>query len=129
MQIMNIVLALCLMLLSSPTFAWDTSNIIDDPNFIEVDDKMENIPPEFKRIAKSIGRVSMSCTATHIGKGLALTAGHCLRASESVEYDQSCEGITIRWGYRGSKKKRLKSKCLRILVMQNKPGADYALLE
>lgn len=103
------------------------NNVVDAPNYIAVKEDLSNIPKELHPIALSVGRLSMSCTGTHIGNGLIVTAGHCFDATEKLQKNVSCKGISIVWGYKN--KNSLKGHCQKVLVMQNKPGIDYALIQ
>ncbi len=103
------------------------SSIVGEIDFVGVDESINNVPLKFYDIVKSIGRISMGCTATHIGSGYVVSAGHCFKATETVQYNKKCEDIRVRWGYRGGQAQSLESQCQRILVMQNRPGRDYVL--
>ena len=63
--------------------------------------------------------MSMGCTATHIGNGIVLSAGHCFWAEDTLTKDQPCSDTTIDWGVRGDKKAYLTSKCEKVLFEQN----------
>ena len=76
-------------------------------------------------ISNSIGKMALGCTATHIGDGLVLTAGHCLA-------DDHCNAkkYDITWDYRiNNKKSNKKSKCLEIVETADHIYADYAILK
>lgn len=104
-------------------------NVVGESDFLTVKEDLSNIPQKFWRLADSVGRLSMGCTGTHIGRGLVVTAGHCFDATENLSQSLPCEKVKIRWGYRGNTQSTLISECRRVVVMQNRPGADFALLE
>jgi len=105
------------------------SSIVGEVDFIRVNEDLSNIPRKFHNAAESIGRLSMGCTGTHIGDGLVLTAGHCFDAQSRMQRNQPCPQVKVAWGYRGSRPSSLVSSCRNVIVMQNRPGADYALIE
>jgi V8-like Glu-specific endopeptidase len=79
---------------------------------------------ENDRLSKSIGHIELGCTATHIGNGLVLTAGHCIA-------DSSCQdkSYDIVWNFRENQPEgELKSQCLEIIASENNFSADYAIL-
>jgi V8-like Glu-specific endopeptidase len=104
-------------------------NIVGQDDFLTVNEDFSNIPAKWWRLADSVGRFSMGCTGTHLGRGLVVTAGHCFDANQNTSQNSPCEKVQIRWGYRGSRQSTLVSQCLRVLAMQNKPGIDYAIVE
>lgn len=106
-----------------------SSNIVGEVDFIGVNEEASNIPLKYRNTVEAIGRVSMSCTATHIGRGYVISAGHCFDATEKVERNKACQKIQVKWGFRGEQLHSLVSNCQKILVMQNKPGADYVLFQ
>ena len=79
---------------------------------------------EDDRISNSIGHIALGCTATHIGDGLVITAGHCITdlTCEDEKYD-------ITWNFRSNNfDGQLVSKCAKIVVSENHFNGDYALL-
>jgi V8-like Glu-specific endopeptidase len=104
-------------------------SVVGPIDFIPVEENLSNIPAQFHRLADSVGRLSMGCTGTHIGRGLVVTAGHCFDATPNMSQNVACEKVKIRWGYRGNTSSTLISDCRRVVVMQNRPGADYAVFE
>ena len=125
--------SLFLFFLFSYSTAWPQirflpSSVVDKPDFITVSPDLSNIPSKYHHIADAVGRISMGCTATHIGNGLVISAGHCFKALP-VETAGYCEGITVNWGYRAPETHSMVSKCLRVLIMQNVGALDYALFQ
>ena len=79
---------------------------------------------EDDRISNSIGHIALGCTATHIGDGLVITAGHCITdlTCEDEKYD-------ITWNFRSNNfDGQLVSKCAKIVVSENHFNGDYAVL-
>jgi len=86
-----------------------------------------NIPAKYRSMIDAFGKISMGCTATHIGNGLAITAGHCFEAPEKRIDNKPCDNITIDWGYRKDKAPYLRSKCVVILAAELNDQRDYAI--
>lgn len=66
-------------------------------------------------IAGAIGLMTKGCTVTHIGNGLAITAGHCIAMGNStISEDTPCGNNTdVVWGYtEDNKHGSLKSTCV-----------------
>jgi V8-like Glu-specific endopeptidase len=66
------------------------------------------------------------CTVTHIGGGIAITAGHCLSA-KLLRTKGSCDA-EIDWGFRKEQTSSQKSRCIAILAMENNEMRDYAVI-
>jgi len=86
-----------------------------------------NIPAKYGPLIDAFGKISMGCTATHIGNSLVLTAGHCFEAPEKRINNKPCAGVTVDWGYRKDKAAYLKSKCLMVLAAELNDNRDYAI--
>lgn len=107
----------------------EIGKVIGEDNFISVNKEASNIPSLFKNHPEAIGWTNYGCTVTHIGNGIALTAGHCFEAKTQVEYNKKCPYAEVEWGYREGKKPTLTSECEIILAMQNSPTSDFAILK
>jgi len=109
----------------------DIEKIIGKNDLIAVDAEATNIPVKFKRLVDAFGKLGMGCTATHIGGGYVLTAGHCFWAGEKAIENQDCAGAEneIQWGFREGKEPYLVSKCEKIVMAQRTEKMDYALLK
>lgn len=104
--------------------------IIGDNDLIPVNAEADNIPEQFQHLAEAIGWTNYGCTVTHIGRGYALSAGHCFDATAILEFDKSCSFAKVDWGYREGKNPTLKSECEKIVARQNDAkGIDFALLK
>lgn len=104
--------------------------IIGDNDLTPVLQNGANIPEKYRPIINAFGRMSMGCTATHIGNGLAITAGHCFgsRVSEQRQDNVPCGTSTIiEWGYRQDSPAYLTSKCVTILALEKNRDRDYAI--
>ncbi|MEY4064018.1 MAG: hypothetical protein RIR26_226 [Pseudomonadota bacterium] len=88
-----------------------------------------NIPEKYRPLIDAFGKISMGCTATHIGNGLVLTAGHCFEAPEKRVNNKPCDRITVEWGYRQDKAPYLKSKCVTVLAAELNDDRDYAIFK
>lgn len=88
-----------------------------------------NIPEKYRTLINAFGKISMGCTATHIGNGLVITAGHCFEAPESRANNMPCDRITVDWGYRKDKAAYLKSKCVTVLAAELNDDRDYAIFK
>lgn len=104
--------------------------IIGTDDLIAVDSANSNIPEKYRSIVEAFGIISMGCTATHIGNGIVLTAGHCFWADEVVQKDTPCADTTIAWGVREGKEATLTSTCEMVLFAQRDSiGNDFAIMK
>lgn len=105
-----------------------TEKIIGKNDLIPVLQDGANIPEKYSRMIDAFGKISMGCTATHVGNGLVLTAGHCFEAS-ARRSSKSCDGVTVSWGYRKDKAPYLISKCVTVLAAELNDNRDYAIFK
>jgi V8-like Glu-specific endopeptidase len=104
--------------------------IIGSDDLIAVDETGSNIPEKYRGLIDAFGLISMGCSATHIGNGIVLTAGHCFWASDDVQKDQPCDDTTVAWGVRDGKDAYLTSTCESILFAQRDSiGNDFAIFK
>ncbi|MGZ3691301.1 MAG: trypsin-like serine peptidase [Pseudobdellovibrio sp.] len=104
--------------------------IIGSNDLVAVNADGSNIPAKYKNLLDAFGLMSMGCTATHIGNGIVLSAGHCFWASETMTTDQDCSDTTVDWGVRGDKKAYLTSKCEKVLFAQrDSTGSDFSIFK
>ena len=106
----------------------DREKIIGNKDFVSVDTNGSNIPSTLRSHLDAIGQLSTGCTAAHIGKGLVLTAGHCISVSPRSS-SNSCRLLGVVWGNRIGNPHITTSKCESILVRKYAADADYALLK
>ncbi|MEQ1723962.1 MAG: serine protease [Pseudobdellovibrio sp.] len=127
---MKFLLTLTLLLAALNSQAQYIEKIIGDDDLIAVDATGSNIPERYRSIINAFGRMSMGCTATHIGNGYVLTAGHCFYAGAEPERDGECSDTTIEWGVREGVEPYLTSTCEKIIIaQQNETANDYALIK
>ena len=94
----------------------DTEKIIGDNDLTPVNADGTNIPEKYRSQIDAYGKISMGCTATHIGNGLVLTAGHCFDAPSTRANNLPCADITVELGVRVGHDAYLKSKCVKVLA-------------
>ncbi len=81
---------------------------------------------------RALGFLHTGCTATHLGGGYSLTAGHCVGgATKDVIYHESCDprlqGVT--WGALADNPKGIMvSSCREIVMREFHDGIDYAVI-
>lgn len=109
----------------------DIEKIIGKNDLVTVNAEASNIPVKYKSLVDAFGKLGMGCTATHIGNGYVLTAGHCFWAGQTAIENQDCAGAEneIQWGYREGKEPYMTSKCEKIVMAQRTEKMDYALLK
>lgn len=103
--------------------------IIGTNDMISVSDDAGNIPLRYRSLVDAFGITDIGCTATHIGHGIVLTAGHCFWAPAIPLINQSCKGSTVSWGLRGTKAAYLVSQCENIIMAQKSPLGDFAIFQ
>ena len=70
------------------------------------------------------------CTASYIGRGVAMTAGHCFDAPTSEARDRLCHGTDVEWALIQGFDPLFRSTCQRVLRMKDdNAGTDYAFFE
>lgn len=107
--------------------------IIGQNDYVEVADDANNIPENLRSIADAVGILSEGCTATHLGGGYVLTAGHCVlpllyEDDEFPQYNIPCDQ-TISWGYRSSHQPTLVGKCEKFVTGERNSRNDWAILK
>jgi V8-like Glu-specific endopeptidase len=104
------------------------NKVIGKNDLVKVMNDGANIPEKYRPLIDAFGKISMGCSATHIGNGLVLTAGHCFDAPERRTNNQPCSEFTIAWGLRHDKAAYLTSRCDMILAAETSNDRDYAIL-
>ncbi|NUP13899.1 MAG: trypsin-like peptidase domain-containing protein [Polyangiaceae bacterium] len=102
----------------------------------------EKIPTDLRNYGSAFGLLSIGCTATHIGNGLVLSAGHCFMEFGGDPLDNATCGddVTVRFGYLYRKYVRTartpaavsdprESSCTKIVRAEFSDGVDYAIFE
>lgn len=109
--------------------SFDQSKIIGENDLVAVNADGSNIPLKYKDLINAFGLMSMGCTATHIGNGYVLTAGHCFWASANLTKDIACSDVTIEWGVRTGISPYLKSTCEKVIFAQKNSTNDFAIIK
>lgn len=129
-QFSSFVLVLALTFNSQNIFASSSvEKIIGEDDLVAVSATSDNIPLRFRSLVDAFGHMSMGCTATHIGNGYVLTAGHCFYAGDEMMVDADCSDTTIEWGLRENKTPYLVSKCENIIAAQRNDESDFAIIK
>lgn len=125
----NIFLVTVLLFGSLAFAANDINKIIGENDLVAVKQDASNIPFRYRELVDAFGMMSMGCTATHIGNGYVLTAGHCFWAPRTMVNNTSCEGETISWGMRDAETPYLVSQCETVIAAQHSDSADFAIVK
>ncbi|MBI2602086.1 MAG: trypsin-like peptidase domain-containing protein [Deltaproteobacteria bacterium] len=120
-------LCLSVTLLAVDAGAASSSDRIIDEN------DLEKIYAKTGPIVEAIGRMNVGCTVTHLGNGIAITAGHCFVSSpfHGIRSAGSCESrrYDIKWGVTYTQDAGyLGSKCVKVLAIELNQERDYAIL-
>jgi hypothetical protein len=105
--------------------------IIGTNDLITVTAGGANLPAKYQSFVNAFGRLHMGsglCTATHLGNGIAISAGHCWSATATRANNTSCSGDYVEWGYIGSGSAS-RSDCTTVLAKQQRVTnkIDYAI--
>jgi len=101
-----------------------STKIIGTNDLVPVAADGANIPAKYRSLLDAFGRMG-GCSATLIGNGLAITAGHCFGAGRTAETNLPCSR-SVAWGYRKDRPAYLTSRCEVVLAAEN-GERDYAL--
>ncbi len=100
--------------------------IIGDNDLVQVPASYANDPR-----VQSIGKLKVGCTATHLGNGIAITAGHCFARSNfaGVRENLPCSEAkySVRWGVTYGSEGYLTSQCTAVVAMELNSERDYAI--
>jgi hypothetical protein len=107
----------------------ESEKIIGKNDLVSVREDGANLPEKYRTLINAFGVISMGCTATHIGDGLMLTAGHCFRARPQRQDNVPCPNINVKWGVRVDVAAYLTSTCDIILAMEHNRDRDYAIVK
>lgn len=112
-----------------PTEVIESAKIIGTNDLVPVKEDGANIPAKYRPLVNAFGRISMGCTATHIGNGVVLTAGHCFGAGPTRKNNFSCAGKTVAWGFRVDASPYLTTNCTIVYAAQQSRDIDYAIFQ
>lgn len=105
----------------------DDGKIIGENDLTPVSANGDNIPAKYRPLLNAFGKLSVGCTTTHLGDGLAVASGHCFNATSQRVDNTSCAGVTVEWGARSGSPAYLTSNCEVVLAMQKTADIDYAI--
>jgi V8-like Glu-specific endopeptidase len=101
--------------------------VVDQDTRVVVDDDGTNVPAAYRSFLDAFGAMTPDlCTATHIGGGIALAAGHCFVEHEGEPMPPRCNTTSIVWGMRGNRWGS-RSSCVEILAGEYTTDRDYAI--
>ena len=142
---MKIILAFVLLSTIVSQAALDPEKVIGENQLKFVKTDKSNVPFKYRNILDAIGMMDMGCTVTHIGRGYAVTAGHCFwtglfgPVADFELTDQPCEddfGQTylIWWSWRSNigdvqAQPKSKSTCSRIIYAKVDQHTDVAVIK
>ena len=124
-----LVISLIFLLASYSNATSSPDKIIGSNDLIAVNDDGTNIPARYRSLIDAIGITDGGCTATHIGRGIVITAGHCFWAGDIAAENQTCPGTTVSWGQRGDRPAYLVSECQTLIMAQRSPLGDFAIFK
>jgi V8-like Glu-specific endopeptidase len=105
-----------------------TKKVFGSEDFVSVKADLSNIPISLRPFVNATGRMSSNCTASHVGNGIVLTAGHCVGGTIHRRSNLDCSDLKIEWGVTVSSAPVLTSQCETILATQVDDKVDYAIL-
>lgn len=105
----------------------EAPKIIGTNDLVTVLQDGANIPAKYGPLLDAFGRISNGCTATHIGGGLAIAAGHCFRAPSTRRDNIQCPTYSVAWGFRKDDPSYMTSQCQIVLAGEYNRNRDYAI--
>jgi V8-like Glu-specific endopeptidase len=112
--------------------------ILGGNSFVPVKANKSGVDPRYWGVVDAIGILQpVGCTATHIGHGIAVSAGHCFDAGEDRQDNIACpaSAAIVFWEYRALPEPQVgssykpQSRCVRVLSRRNQWPYDYAFFE
>ncbi len=107
----------------------EQAKVIGTNDFVVVKGDGANVPAKYRPVLDAVGHMSMGCTATHIGNGIVVSAGHCFRATSVRKNNFACPNVTVRWGLRADSPSYLTSTCTTVLAAQQSRDIDYSIFK
>lgn len=109
---------------------YDIEKIIGNNDLVSVEADASNIPFKYRKLVNAFGKMNIGCTATHLGQGYVITAGHCVDVTEGLIKNQECSiDYDVEWGFRGDAKPYMYSKCQKVIIAERNFNTDYALIK
>lgn len=105
------------------------SIIIGQNDLISVNADGSNVPARYRSLLDGVGRGVYNgalCTATHVGGGIVVSAGHCFGATATRVDRTPCTGAYVEFGFRNGKTSS-RSDCVEMLSKRTGSGYDYAI--
>jgi V8-like Glu-specific endopeptidase len=103
-----------------------TDRIIGDNDLVHVPASSAKLP-----YIQAIGRMKLGCTVTHVGNGIAITAGHCFASGkfQNIRTKLPCNDTKyeIRWGVTYDTEGYLTSQCTEVIATEYNRERDYAI--
>jgi V8-like Glu-specific endopeptidase len=125
-----------------PSATDESPKVVGADERVEVRGSGESVPFRYRPLLDAFGRLStpafhavgvtwpgQRCTATHVGDGVVVTAGHCFHAPSWRKEGACSAGTTIDWGYRTGGAPYLRSRCVSILAMQQGGRSEDRFLD
>jgi V8-like Glu-specific endopeptidase len=111
--------------------AAEEATIVGANDLTPVGENGIQVPEKYRGIINAFGLVSMGCTATHIGNGFAITAGHCFQRHMSAEKTENapCKETSIQWGFRKIAPPAFESQCELIIASEWSHFRDFAVIK
>ena len=109
--------------------SFSTTKVIGEDELTTVTADGSNVPAKFKVLLNAFGLISMGCTATHIGNGYVITAGHCFYAPDTLTKKVGCPDVNIQWGMREGLAPYLTSTCVEIVAEVRNKQSDFAIIK
>ncbi len=120
------------------------SKIIGENNLVPVKVDGSNLEANLRNVIDAFGLININgqgaCSATHLGNGYALSAGHCFldenNPAAQTATNKDCTTVKVYWGYRGSPKTgnakpliTLTSQCLKVVYAELSKSRDFAIFK
>ena len=105
----------------------ESAKVIGERDLVRVAGDGANVPEKYRALLDGVGKLSNYCTATHIGNGIAVAAGHCFGAPAMRRDHLDCQGVTVVWGYRKDHPAVMTSSCEVVLAAEQSLARDYAV--
>ena len=123
------VIVLMLIFFKIESWGFQLQKVIGDNDLLVVSADAGNLQERLRPLVDAFGKMTNGCTATHLGGGYVITAGHCFWAGDNVTENEDCADTAIEWGYREGLQPYLVSQCEKVIAAQQNGTNDFALLK